>query len=107
MNTQELVTTSPDTLSRLVTEAVSIALEKAKLHQSSGSAPYAVSRKKMLSSAEIEAEFGIKARLLKRWRRAGIGPAYVNIGRRVFYSAEVFEKFIQAGSIQTTGFVDQ
>jgi hypothetical protein len=62
-------------------------------------------RKKMLSPKDIQDEFGIHWRSLLRWRNAGIGPAYTNIGRRVFYDRRTFEQFLAAGQVQTTGFV--
>jgi hypothetical protein len=102
----------PEELSRLIADAVYEGFKRLPRQvvtpENENHAPKGIPgrRKKMLTPVEIEAEFGIKSRLLQRWRRAGIGPAYANIGRRVFYNAEVFEKFLQAGSIRTTGFVD-
>jgi hypothetical protein len=99
----------PEELSRLITDAVYEALERLPRQAQTSVASKGIPRrlKKLLSPAEISAEFGIKDRLLKQWRMAGIGPTYTNLGRRIFYDPEIFEKFIQAGRIQTTGFVDK
>jgi hypothetical protein len=37
----------------------------------------------------------------------GMGPAYANFGKRVFYDRTTFEKFVAAGQVQTTGFIDR
>jgi hypothetical protein len=62
-------------------------------------------RRKFISPKEIEEEFGISRRLLQLWRHEGIGPAYTNFGRKVFYERAGFEKFVASGQIQTTGLV--
>jgi hypothetical protein len=63
--------------------------------------------KKMLSPQDIEDEFGITRRMLMSWRQMGIGPTFTNFGKRVFYERTAFEKFIAAGEVQTTGFIDR
>ena len=97
MEENETITIARDELLALIAAAVRAALEDA---------PPIARKKKMLSPKDIQAEFGIHWRTLLRWRNAGIGPAYTNIGRRVFYERLVLEKFLAAGQVQTTGFVE-
>ena len=94
-----LVVISPEELTDIVTTAVNAALCRAEHPTSRG--------KKMLSPRDIQQEYGINKRTLEHWRLQGIGPAYTNFGRRVFYERAVFEKFIAAGNVQTTGWVDR
>jgi hypothetical protein len=35
-----------------------------------------------------------------------MGPAYTNFGKRVFYDRAIFEKFVAAGQVQTTGCIN-
>lgn len=55
----------------------------------------------LLSSRQIEEIYGIKKSLLHYWRTIGTGPAYTNVGRRIFYNRNDFEEFIASGRIQT------
>ena len=94
-----LVVISPEELTNIVTTAVNSALCQVERPASKG--------KKMLSPRDIQQEYGINKRTLEHWRLQGIGPTYANFGRRVFYERAVFEKFIAAGNVQTTGWVDR
>lgn len=69
--------------------------------------PFGTKLKKRLTPKEIQEEYGIHRRILENWRLQGIGPTFINIGRRVFYERSVFEKFLEAGSVKTTGWVDR
>lgn len=96
---RELVVISPEELTNIIITAVNSVLSKSER--------IASKRKKMLSPQDIQQEYGINKRTLEHWRLQGIGPAYTNFGRRVFYDRVVFEKFIAAGNVQTTGWVDR
>lgn len=96
---RELVVISPEKLTKIIVTAVNSVLCKSDQIGSKG--------KKMLSPQDIQQEYGINKRTLEHWRLQGIGPAYTNFGRRVFYDRSVFEKFIAAGNVQTTGWVDR
>ena len=58
--------------------------------------------KKLLSPKDVEQEFGIHQKTLAYWRQEGVGPAYTNCGRRVFYERAALEEYIAAGRIQTS-----
>ncbi len=105
METHTTVTMSPDDLLALITSAVRACLRDTPHSLENGGGRLGNRDKKMLSSRDIEEEYGITRRMLMEWRRAGIGPAYRNFGKKVFYERAAFEKFIAAGQIQTTGFV--
>jgi predicted site-specific integrase-resolvase len=40
------------------------------------------------SEAEQAERLGVTTRTLRRWRRAGYGPAVVRVGRFIYYSPE-------------------
>lgn len=63
-------------------------------------------KKKLLTGKDIQAEYGIKERTLEKWRALGRGPSYTEIGRKVFYERTVFDQFIEARRVQTTGEAD-
>lgn len=109
METQTIVTVTmtPDDLSALISSAVRACLQDAPPAPDNGGGRSGRPNRKMLSPRDIEDEFGITRRMLMSWRRDGIGPAYTNFGKRVFYNRAAFEKFVTAGQIQTTGFIDQ
>jgi hypothetical protein len=103
MEAHTVVTMSPDELLELITSAVRASLrETPPPSERSGKRS-----RKMLSPKDIEEEFGITSRLLMHWRQMGLGPAYTNFGKRVFYDRAAFEKFVAAGQVQTTGFIDR
>ncbi|MCL1985813.1 MAG: hypothetical protein FWG59_05135 [Betaproteobacteria bacterium] len=62
--------------------------------------------RKLLSSKEVEEEYGILERNLERWRHLSIGPQYTTIGRRVYYERVILDAFIEAGRVRTTGEAD-
>ena len=94
-----IVVTTPEELACIVATAVRSALNDAER--------LAPKRKKRLSPKDIQEEFGIHRRVLESWRVQGIGPAFTNIGRRVFYDRAVFERFLDSGNVRTTGWVDR
>lgn len=105
METHTVVTVSPDDLFELIRSAVRSILRDAPSIQEDGSGRTGAKRRKLISPKEIEEEFGINRRLLQLWRQEGIGPAYTNFGRKVFYDRVGFEKFVASGQIQTTGLI--
>jgi len=104
MEAHTVVTISPDELFELIRSAVRSSLSDAPSIQEGGGASGA-KRRKLISPKGIEEEFGINRRMLLYWRQEGIGPAYKNFGRRIFYDRVIFEKFVASGQIQTTGLV--
>lgn len=94
-----IIVITPEELSALIISAV----REAGTGTYSNSGP----RKKLLTAADIEKEFGIHPKMLAYWRNEGIGPTYITFGRRIFYERPVFEDFVQSGRIQTTGFIDR
>lgn len=58
--------------------------------------------KKLLAPKDVEREFGISQKTLAYWRMEGVGPAYTNFGRRVFYERAVLEEYIASGRVQTS-----
>lgn len=61
---------------------------------------------KYITCRNIEREFGISEKTLEYWRSEGIGPAYTQVGKRVYYERKVFEAFLKSYEVQTTGTVD-
>ena len=102
MEAHTVVTISPDELFELIRSAVKSILRDTPSIQEGGELSGA-KRKKLISPKGIEEEFGINRRMLLYWRQEGIGPAYKNFGRRIFYDRTIFEKFLSSGQIQTTG----
>jgi predicted DNA-binding transcriptional regulator AlpA len=47
----------------------------------------------LLLEEELEQRWRLSVRTLQRWRRAGIGPAYMRLGRRVAYRLSDVERF--------------
>ena len=108
METHTVVKISPDDLFELIRSAVRACLHDAPPVQGGGAGRSGSRRiRKLISPKEIEEEFGINRRLLQIWRQQGIGPAFSNFGRKVFYDRVGFEKFVASGQIQTTGGVDR
>jgi hypothetical protein len=102
---QTVIVTTLDELSETIRAAVRDSLREMPSLQEDGGGR-GPKRRKFISPKEIEDEFGISRRLLMYWRHEGIGPAYTNFGRRVFYDRAAFEKFAASGQIQTTGLAD-
>ncbi len=62
---------------------------------------------KYISSKNIEKEFGISENTLEHWRSQGMGLAYSQVGRRIFYERKVFECFLKSCEVKTTGSIDE
>jgi hypothetical protein len=56
-----------------------------------------------LPEAVLARRWQISVRTLQRWRRAGTGPAWLLIGRSVFYRPEDIEAYEVAARRQGTG----
>lgn len=91
-----IILSTPEELFPLITEAVRAA-GCGKMSDSPS-----VSDKKLLASKDVEKEFGIHQKTLAYWRMEGVGPAYTNFGRRVFYERAMLEEYITAGRVQTS-----
>lgn len=61
---------------------------------------------KYITSKNVEKEFGISEKTLEYWRSEGIGPAYIQIGKRIYYERKELEYFFKSCEIKTSGFVD-
>lgn len=61
---------------------------------------------KYLTCKNIESEFGISEKTLEYWRSQGIGPTYIQIGKRIYYERKIFEYFLKSCEVKTTGTVD-
>ena len=59
--------------------------------------------KKLLTSKDVEEEYGIFERNLERWRAEGIGPQYTTIGRRIYYERTILDTYIKAGRVNVAG----
>ena len=90
-----IILSTPEELLPLIIEAVRLAGHE-NLNTSKGST------KKLLAPKDVEMESGIHQKTLAYWRQEGVGPAYTNCGRRVFYERAALEEYIAAGRIQTT-----
>lgn len=62
---------------------------------------------KYMSSKDIEKQFGISENTLEHWRSRGIGPTYIQVGRRIFYERHAFECFFKSCEVKTTGRIDE
>lgn len=91
-----IILSTPEELLPLITKAVRLAGHENLNTPSEGTA------KKLLAPKDVEKEFGIHQKTLAYWRLEGIGPAYTNFGRRVFYERAVLEEYIASGRIQTS-----
>lgn len=93
-----IIISNPEELLSLITEAIrAIKTEKTVVEYDVGSLS-----KKLLTPKDIEKEFGIRQKTLAYWRMEGVGPAYTNFGRRVFYERAVLEEYIASGRVQTS-----
>lgn len=91
-----IIISTPEELLPLITEAVRLAG-----YVPTQNTPEDTT-KKLLAPKDVEREFGIHQKTLAYWRLEGIGPAYTNFGRRVFYERAVLEEYIAAGRINTS-----
>lgn len=92
-----IIISTPEELLPLITEAVRLAGYAAPMQNTPED-----TAKKLLTPKDVEREFGIHQKTLAYWRLEGIGPAYTNFGRRVFYERAVLEEYIAAGRINTS-----
>ena len=53
---------------------------------------------------ELQEAFGLKGRTLMDWRTKGVGPAYIKIGRSVYYRVSDVLAFIDAQCVSTNAF---
>ena len=86
-----IILSTPEELLPLITKAVRTA-EQGK----TADAP------DLPAPKDVEREFGIHQKTLAYWRMEGVGPAYTNFGRRVFYERAVLEEYIASGRVQTS-----
>lgn len=91
-----IILSTPEELLPLITEAIRTAG-----HEKTVDFP-GLPGKKLLAPKDVEREFGIHQKTLAYWRTEGVGPAYTNFGRRVFYERAVLEEYIASGRVQTS-----
>lgn len=54
----------------------------------------------LLNEHEVATHLGLAVSTLRRWRWAGVGPAFVKLGRAVRYEPEAVAAFIGEGRRQ-------
>lgn len=91
-----IIISTPEELLPLITEAI-----RAVEHEKTADV-HGLPDKKLLAPKDVEKEFGIHQKTLAYWRMEGVGPAYTNFGRRIFYERAVLEEYIASGRIQTS-----
>jgi hypothetical protein len=91
-----IAVTTPDELTDLIVRAV-----REGLKELSGNIPAVSPEKKLLMAKDVEIEYGIPERTLEYWRRAGIGPTYANVRRRVYDERAVLEAYLVASRVKT------
>lgn len=96
VDSRTIILSTPEELLPLITEAVRLAGYENAQNTSEGPT------QKLLAPKDVEREFGIHQKTLAYWRMEGIGPAYTNFGRRVFYERAVLEEYIASGRVQTS-----
>lgn len=96
IGSRTIILSTPEELLPLITEAVRLAGYENAQNTSEGPT------QKLLAPKDVEREFGIHQKTLAYWRMEGIGPAYTNFGRRVFYERAVLEEYIASGRVQTS-----
>ena len=60
-----------------------------------------------MTSKNVGKEFGISEKTLEYWRTAGIGPEYIQVGKRISYERKVLESFLKSCHVKTTGTIEQ
>lgn len=62
----------------------------------------------LMTPEQVAAMLKVKAKTLEVWRSRNRGPAYVKLGREIFYSEKLIKEWIEANVVQTvrTGDVD-
>ena len=96
IESRTIILSTPEELLPLITEAIRTAE-----HGKTADVPD-LPGKKLLAPKDVEREFGIHQKTLAYWRMEGVGPAYTNFGRRVFYERAVLEEYIASGRVQTS-----
>lgn len=56
----------------------------------------------MVSDATLAAELNVTDRALRKWRNDGSGPAYLRIGRGVFYRRSAIERWKDTREFQNS-----
>ncbi|WP_143246373.1 helix-turn-helix domain-containing protein [Bifidobacterium breve] len=56
----------------------------------------------LLSPGEVSQWIRTPVSTLARWRCEGIGPSYLNVGRRILYRRQDVEEFLNANFHQTS-----
>jgi hypothetical protein len=54
----------------------------------------------MISEKELAARLDRTPRMVQNWRYAGVGPPFVQIGRKVLYRLDDVRKWLAAGGAQ-------
>lgn len=60
------------------------------------------SKKKYLTSKDVELEYGFTQKMLSYWRLEGMGPPYSVHGKRVFYERAALDEYIEKHSLTPT-----
>lgn len=48
------------------------------------------------AEAEVAQELGVSTRTLRAWRQRRVGPAWTELGRRIYYRNECIPAFLKA-----------
>lgn len=56
----------------------------------------AKARETLLTPKEAAEFVGVTGQTLKNWRLKGVGPAYVKVGRNIFYSQKRLEEYLDS-----------
>lgn len=56
----------------------------------------------LITSADMAMMLHINPRTLENWRSMGLGPNYVKLGKKAFYTAESFNKYVAANIVKTS-----
>lgn len=97
-----IIITTPEDLLPLITEALKLAGIDMDRRNDYENKP----KRKLLSPRDIEREYGIPRRTLTYWRMEGMGPAFSNCGKLVYYEREELDRFIADTKIRTKGYVE-
>jgi len=55
----------------------------------------------LLNEKQVSEKLAISVAMLKKWRKAGTGPAYVRIGKAsIRYREDILDKFIRDGEVK-------
>lgn len=53
----------------------------------------------LLDSREAAERLNVVPFTIKRWRREGVGPSYIKIGGRVYYTAQQIDEYIESRTV--------